>query len=159
MLKSFISFLVMTFLIGASGVASAKCAMREINIVDQTLANLGNANAQYKIGVLAAYEASWIFSGNKKGAEDCTIVAFDWLGKSAKKGHRRAQYELAQLYDRGMVLALRDELEAYKWFSITSMRDATDSVDEVGYKNEISKTDVFSALESAKSVERSLTTD
>lgn len=76
------------------------------------LAENGNANAQYYMGLM-----HW--SG--KGVSKSLVEAREWYLMSAKQGHNVAQFDLGLMYSEGDGVK-KDEEEALKWYLLSANR-------------------------------------
>lgn len=72
----------------------------------QTLAEMGNVDAQHKLG---------LFYLDGKGVPKNDALAAEWLGKAAAQGHSEAQYNLGYMYENGFGVP-KDLNEAVKWY-------------------------------------------
>nr|WP_271960234.1 SUMF1/EgtB/PvdO family nonheme iron enzyme [Rubripirellula sp.] len=87
------------------------------------LANAGNADAQYNLGVLYGRGAWKHFDVPQDYAE-----AVKWLRLAAEQGHANAQFDLGKLYLHGFDVP-EDYAEAYVWFSVAAAGGHADAVD------------------------------
>ena len=78
------------------------------------LANAGNVDAQYNLGVLYGRGAWKHFDVPQDYAE-----AVKWLRLAAEQGHANAQFDLGKLYLHGFDVP-EDYAEAYVWFSVAA---------------------------------------
>lgn len=77
-------------------------------------ANLGNSNAQLKIGhyyMQPQLYHTWQFCKQRD-----TIKAFDWFMKSALQGNRIAQYEVGLFFEKGIDPCVRNIEKSLIWF-------------------------------------------
>ena len=74
----------------------------------ESLANLGDARAQYNLGVL--YDQGL-------GVPQSDALALRWYTQAAERGEPRAQYNLGVMYMNGQGTA-PDPVLAYFWFSL-----------------------------------------
>ena len=91
----------------------------------EPLAKQGNTNAQYYLGrILVEGRApesylekikSYRVISNKKFYKTAYESAFNWLEKSAKKGHANAQERLGLMYSRGEFVD-KDKVKANEWW-------------------------------------------
>lgn len=72
-----------------------------------TLANQGNADAQYNLGML-------YYTG--KGIAQNKVLAFIWFDTASNAGHRLAQNKLGYMYEKGEVVGTQDQVKAFKEF-------------------------------------------
>ena len=72
----------------------------------RTLAEKGDAEAQYQLGTLYA---------EGKGVEQNDATAMTWFQRSAEQGNAHAQYDVGASYAAGLGVA-KNEAEAAKWF-------------------------------------------
>ena len=82
--------------------------------LDKTIAKLGNAEAQFRLG--RKYEEGSIASQNQK-------KAFKWYRLAAEQGHTEAQFRLGLMYFDGRGLSEnvnRDYARAYMWWDISA---------------------------------------
>jgi hypothetical protein len=84
-----------------------KMAENEVKVLN-SLAQQGNAGAQYKLGFF--YE-----HGNGQVVLADPVEAVKWYRKSAEQGVAQAQYKLGYCYYHG-VGVLKDPVEAVKWY-------------------------------------------
>ena len=89
------------------------------------LAELGHAEAQYKLGLLYHF---------KKGVPQDFVMARRWYEKAAAQGHGGAQSNLGELYKFGHGV-LRDFVVAYMWYQIASMHSTGDPWRESAAEN------------------------
>jgi uncharacterized protein len=80
------------------------------------LAEQGDANAQYYIGVLYDF---------RKGVPQDFSLAREWYEKAAAKGHAGAQNNLGGLYEFGHGVPQNDVL-AYMWYSLAAAHSTDD---------------------------------
>ncbi len=76
------------------------------------LAEQGNTDAQYNLGVL--YNHGW-------GAAQNYAASAKWYRLAAEQGHADAQYNLGVLYDHGWGVA-QDYVQAHMWFNLAAAR-------------------------------------
>ncbi len=76
------------------------------------LAEQGNADAQYNLGVL--YDHGW-------GAAQDYAASAKWYRLAAEQDHADAQYNLGVLYDHGWGVA-QDYVQAHMWFDLAAAR-------------------------------------
>ncbi|SLM49567.1 exported protein of unknown function [Nitrospira japonica] len=74
----------------------------------EALANLGDARAQYNLGLL--YDQGL-------GVPQSDALALRWYTQAAERGEPRAQYNLGIMYMNGQGMA-PDPVQAYFWFSL-----------------------------------------
>jgi len=74
----------------------------------ESLANLGDARAQYNLGLL--YDQG-------VGVPQSDALALRWYTQAAERGEPRAQYNLGIMYMNGQGTA-PDPVQAYYWFSL-----------------------------------------
>lgn len=74
----------------------------------ESLANLGDARAQYNLGLL--YDQGL-------GVPQSDALALRWYTQAAERGEPRAQYNLGIMYMNGQGTA-PDPVQAYYWFSL-----------------------------------------
>ncbi len=72
------------------------------------LAEQGDADAQYRLGVMYA---------NRDGVTQDYVQAGQWYEKAAAQGNTIAQYNLGRLYSKGYGVP-KDYVQAYKWYSL-----------------------------------------
>jgi len=78
----------------------------------KSLAELGDASAQFNLGVLY-HQGQGVAQDDKQAVE--------WWTKAADQGHTDAMDNLGLRYAKGEGVA-QDWVQAYKWFSIAGMR-------------------------------------
>ena len=88
------------------------------------LANAGNVDAQYNLGVLYGRGAWKHFDVPQDYAE-----AVKWLRLAAEQGHANAQFDLGKLYLHGFDVP-EDYAEAYVWFSVAAADGHADAAQE-----------------------------
>jgi len=74
------------------------------------LAEQGNANAQYNLGVM--YERG-------RGVAKDQATAVDWYRKAADQGNAKAQFNLGFRYSAGQDVP-KDEVKAYMWLNLAA---------------------------------------
>jgi TPR repeat protein len=113
-------------------------------------ATAGNADAQYMLGnLLMALEGgtmestlghraqgfAWIAAAAKLGHVDALFMmaesvggatGLEYLGLSAQGGHKKAQFQLGQYYEKGIELG-QDFQEAYRWYQLAADQDHADA--------------------------------
>jgi formylglycine-generating enzyme required for sulfatase activity len=87
------------------------------------LANAGDADAQYSLGVLYGRGVWKHFEVPEDDAE-----AVKWFRLAAEQGHANAQFDLGKLYLHGFDVT-QDYVEAYVWFSVAAAGGHADAVD------------------------------
>jgi len=75
------------------------------------LAELGDAEAQFNLGVLYDEGA---------GVDRDLATAADWYRKAAEQGAYNRYYNLGFLYENGGFGLSKDYIQAYKWYSLES---------------------------------------
>ena len=81
------------------------------------LAEQGNANAQYNLGVMYA---------NGNGVPQDDVEAVKWYRLAADQGDADAQYNLGVMYANGTGVP-QDDVEAYKWWNLAAAQGDADA--------------------------------
>ena len=81
------------------------------------LAEQGQANAQFSIGIMYAIG---------KGVRQDYVEAVKWFRKAAEQGDASAQNSLGSMYLNGYGV-LQDFVEAHKWFNLAAARGNKDA--------------------------------
>jgi len=89
------------------------------------LAEQGDANAQYNLGVMYDFG---------KGIPQDFAAARQWYEKAAAQGHAGAQNSLGGLYEFGHGVK-RDDVRAYMWYNIASAHPTGDPHKDVAAEN------------------------
>ena len=92
----------------------------------RTLADQGNASAQYDLGSM--YE-------NGEGVEQDYAEAAKWYRRAAKQGHKLAQLHLGYHYEFGWGV-LQDYAEAVKWWRLAAEQGLGAAQFNLGFKHE-----------------------
>ena len=87
------------------------------------LAEQGNAEAQYNLGVM--YD-------NGFGVIEDDREAVKWFRLSAEKGHADAQHNVGVMYDDGQGV-IEDDKEAVKWFRLAAEQGDAESQHNLGF--------------------------
>ena len=82
----------------------------------------GIADSQYHLAHITMQRAIGLasLSATKEIRAASADEAVPWFIKAATQGHKRAQIELGQIYEKGTYI-VPDILEAYKWFSLAAV--------------------------------------
>ena len=89
------------------------------------LAEQGDANAQYNLGVMYDFE---------KGVLQDFATARQWYEKAAAQGHAGAQNNLGGLYEFGHGVA-QDYVRAYMWYYVAAAHPTGDGQKDVAAEN------------------------
>ena len=89
------------------------------------LAEQGDANAQYNIGVMYDFG---------KGVPQDFATARQWYEKAAAQGHPGAQNNLGGLYEFGHGVT-QDYVRAYMWYNVAAAHSTGDAQKDVGAEN------------------------
>ena len=87
------------------------------------LAEQGDADAQYKLGVMYA-------SGRGVPQDDAQAVA--WYRRAAEQEHARAQYNLGVMYDDGRGVP-QDDAQAVAWYRRAAEQDVAEAQFNLGF--------------------------
>lgn len=85
----------------------------------QSLAAQGNADAEYKLGVMYA---------NGQGVVQNYEEALKWYRSAAAQGHAGAQVNLGAMYVQGLGVA-QDPIRAHMWFNLGAVSGAPAAVE------------------------------
>ena len=88
----------------------------------QRLAEAGDAEAQYSLGVAYA---------QGKAVPKDPVAAARWVRKAAEQGHAEAQFHFASITDQGAGVE-QDKIEAMKWFLLAAEGGDSAAQNEVG---------------------------
>ncbi len=111
----------------------------EMPIVCQILAETGNANAQYNLG-LWYYGDYWAYKDKEQ--------AVKWWRKAAERGHAGAQCGLGWCYEKGEGVAT-DAAEAVKWYGKAAeqgLAEAKNALKGLSEKSDGVKTNTVEAV-------------
>lgn len=88
----------------------------------------GIADSQYHLAHITMQRAIGLasISATKEIRAASADEAIPWFIKAANQGHKRAQIELGQIYEKGTYI-VSDIPEAYKWFSLAAVGGPFDS--------------------------------
>jgi TPR repeat protein len=89
------------------------------------LAEQGDANAQYNLGVMYDFE---------KGVPQDFATARQWYEQAAAQGHAGAQNNLGGLYEFGHGVT-QDYVRAYMWYNVAAAHSTGDAQKDVAAEN------------------------
>jgi TPR repeat protein len=94
----------------AASLAIASCSSTENDNALRAKASMGDANAQFELGVMFQYG---------RGVPENDAEAVRWYRLAADQGDARAQNYLGRMYDNGEGIAEND-IEALKWYRLSA---------------------------------------
>ena len=120
-------------------------ALREL----RPLAERGNADAQYSLGVM-------YYEGHGVPQDHAEEVR--WYRKAANQGYAEAQYDLGVMYDKGEGVP-QDYVQAHMWFNLAALRlpPGTDHAKAVKNRDAIAKLMTPAQIAEAKRLAREWT--
>jgi len=139
-----LTVLLIVILFGAIATGASQSKAEETTeakfLKAQRVAEQGDAEAQYNLGVMYEYGI--------RGAPKDEVLAAQWYRKAAEQGNARAQHSLGSMYQHGRGGLQKDDAKAAEWYrkaaeqgnpgaqlTLDTMHDAGQRVDRRQYKH------------------------